>query len=274
MTRSDPVRSSRLPRSLLAAGCAKQETVADPARPVVLAQVVAGSGGETAVFAGEVKPRYESDLALPDRRQDRRARGRCRRARAARARCWRGSTRRTSACRRRRRSAQVAAAQTEYDFAQGRVRALPASPRAEVRQRLGARREAQCDEHQSREARAGEGEPRASRGTRPRYATLVAPEDGVITAVTAEAGQVVAAGAGRDAACARETEREVAIAVPEARIGELSQRDADPRRAGRRAGQAVSRAGARDLADGRSGDAHVRRAGVASPTRRRRCNGE
>src|SRR4029450_7581598 len=48
----------------LVAGCAKQETVVDPARPVVLAQVVAGSGSETSVFAGEVKPRYESDLAF------------------------------------------------------------------------------------------------------------------------------------------------------------------------------------------------------------------
>jgi RND family efflux transporter MFP subunit len=53
------------------------------------------------------------------------------------------------------------------------------------------------------------------------YATLVAPEDGVITTVTAEAGQVV--GAGQVVMRhARETEREVAIAVPEARLAELT----------------------------------------------------
>ena len=49
---------------LAAAGCAKQEPQTDAARPVMLAQVVPGSGAETAVFAGEVKPRYESDLAF------------------------------------------------------------------------------------------------------------------------------------------------------------------------------------------------------------------
>src|SRR6266513_270643 len=49
---------------LAVAACGKHETVADATRPVVLSQVVAGSGGETSVFAGEVKPRYESDLAF------------------------------------------------------------------------------------------------------------------------------------------------------------------------------------------------------------------
>ncbi len=53
------------------------------------------------------------------------------------------------------------------------------------------------------------------------YATLVAPEDGVITAVNAEAGQVVAAGQ-TVMKLAREDEREVAISVPENRIGELT----------------------------------------------------
>jgi multidrug efflux system membrane fusion protein len=53
------------------------------------------------------------------------------------------------------------------------------------------------------------------------YATLVAPDDGVVTAVGAEAGQVVAAGQSV-MKLAREDEREVAISVPENRIGELT----------------------------------------------------
>ena len=53
------------------------------------------------------------------------------------------------------------------------------------------------------------------------YATLVAPDDGVITAISAEAGQVVAAGQ-TVMKLAREDEREVAISVPENRIGELA----------------------------------------------------
>ena len=52
------------------------------------------------------------------------------------------------------------------------------------------------------------------------YATLVADQDGVITAVNAEAGQVVAAGQAAFR-LAREDEREAAISVPENRIGEL-----------------------------------------------------
>ncbi|HET9045897.1 MAG TPA: efflux transporter periplasmic adaptor subunit, partial [Casimicrobiaceae bacterium] len=47
-----------------AAGCAKREPPAEPVRPVTLAQVKAGGIGETAVFAGEVKPRHESDLGF------------------------------------------------------------------------------------------------------------------------------------------------------------------------------------------------------------------
>jgi multidrug efflux pump subunit AcrA (membrane-fusion protein) len=50
--------------SIAIAGCAKHEAPPETVRPVVLAQVVAGSGAETAVFAGEVKPRFESDLAF------------------------------------------------------------------------------------------------------------------------------------------------------------------------------------------------------------------
>jgi multidrug efflux system membrane fusion protein len=52
------------------------------------------------------------------------------------------------------------------------------------------------------------------------YATLTADHDGVITAVSAEAGQVVAAGQ-PVLRLAREDEPEAAIFVPENRIGEL-----------------------------------------------------
>jgi RND family efflux transporter MFP subunit len=52
------------------------------------------------------------------------------------------------------------------------------------------------------------------------YATLVAPDNGVITAVGVESGQVVAAGQ-TVMKLAREDEHEVAISVPESRIGEV-----------------------------------------------------
>ena len=105
------------------------------------------------------------------------------------------------------------------------------------------------------------------------YASLVAPEDGVITAVTAEAGQVVAAGAGvmrhraRGRARSRDRrarERGSTSSQRATQIGVVLCAES---------GKLYPRAGARNRADGRSGDAHVRRARVASPTRRRRCNG-
>jgi RND family efflux transporter MFP subunit len=52
------------------------------------------------------------------------------------------------------------------------------------------------------------------------YATLLAPDDGVVTAVNAEAGQVVSAGQ-VVMKVARIDEREIAIAVPESRLDEL-----------------------------------------------------
>ena len=149
--------SLALPRSRRRRLARSTKPSPEPVRPVVLAQVVAGSGGETAVFAGEVKPRYESDLAFRIGGKIVGAQRRRRRARDARGRCSRGSTRRTWACRRKRRRRRSPRRETEYDFAQGRVRALPEPARAEVRQRVGARREAQRDEREPREARAGEG---------------------------------------------------------------------------------------------------------------------
>ena len=56
------------------------------------------------------------------------------------------------------------------------------------------------------------------------YATLVAPDNGVVTAVSVEAGQVVAAGQAVFR-LAREDQREVAISVPENRVGELRRAD-------------------------------------------------
>ena len=205
--------------ALAATGCAKQEPVAEAVRPVVLAQVVAGSGGETAVFAGEVKPRFESDLAfrIPGKVVERLADAGTRvtkgqvlarldpadvglQAQAARA--------------------QVAAAQTEFDFAQAefqRYQTLLEQKFISASALDAKRNTMNSNRAKLEQAKANLAVTQNQAG----YATLVAPEDGVITAVSAEAGQVV--GAGQVVMRhARETEREVAIAVPEARLAELS----------------------------------------------------
>jgi len=204
---------------MAAAGCAKQEPQTDAARPVMLAQVVPGSGAETAVFAGEVKPRYESDLAfrIPGKIVVR--------AVDAGARVTKGQVLarldpadvglQAEAAR-----AQVAAAQNEFEFARAeyqRYQTLLEQKFISASALDAKRNTMNTNRAKFEQAKAN----LAVTQNQAAYATLVAPEDGVITSVTAEAGQVVAAGQAV-MRHARETEREVAIAVPEARLPELS----------------------------------------------------
>jgi len=49
---------------VLAAGCGKHEPSVETVRPVQLVRVSAGSAASMSVFAGEVKPRHEADLAF------------------------------------------------------------------------------------------------------------------------------------------------------------------------------------------------------------------
>jgi RND family efflux transporter MFP subunit len=171
------------------------------------------------VFAGEVKPRYESDLAF-------RIPGKIvARAVDAGARVGKGQVlaRLDPAdvgLQAEAAKAQVAAAQAEFEFAQAeyeRYRNLLEQKFVSA-SALDAKKNAMnTNRAKLEQAKANLAVTQNQAG----YAALVAPDDGVITAVTAEAGQVV--GAGQVVMrLARETEREVAIAVPEARIGELA----------------------------------------------------
>ena len=241
------------------AGCAKQEPQTEAARPVMLAQVVPGSGAETAVFAGEVKPRYESDLAfrIPGKIVVR--------AVDAGARVTQGTGARAARSGRRRpaggsRAGAGRSSAERVRVRAGRIPALPDTARAEVHQRVGARREAQHDEHEPREARAGEGQSRRdaeSGGVRDaRCAGGRRDHVGHGRSGTGRRGR-----AGGDAARARDRARGRDRGAGGAPAGALPRR-ADRRRAGRRAAEAVPREGARDRAGGRSGDADVRRARV------------
>jgi len=209
--------------ALGAVGCTKQEAVAPQVRPVLLTQVTAGSAAATAVFAGEVKPRYESDLAF-------RIGGKIvARAVDAGARVHQGQVLARLdpadvALQAESAQAQVAAAQVDSEFARAefdryenllKQKFISASA-------LDAKRNAmKASQARLEQAQANLAVTRNQAA----YAVLVAPADGVITAVAAEAGQVVAAGQ-VVMRHAREDEREVVIAVPEARIDEL--RHADP----------------------------------------------
>jgi RND family efflux transporter MFP subunit len=201
-----------------AAGCAQHEPPAPPPRPVQLMQVRAGGAAATTVFAGEVRPRYESDLGF-------RIGGKVvARSVDVGARVERGQVlaRLDPADVQLQADAQraaAAAAATEYRFAQSefdryqnlyRQKFVSESALDQKRNALDVARA----KHNQAQAQLAVTRNQAG------YATLVAPDRGVITAVSVEAGQVVAAGQ-TVMRLAREEEREVAISVPEGRIGEL-----------------------------------------------------
>jgi multidrug efflux system membrane fusion protein len=205
--------------ALGAAGCAKHEAAPDTVRPVMLTQVAAGSGAALAVFAGEVRPRYESDLAfriggkIVARKVDAGARVRKGQELAQ----LDPSDLRLQA---EAANAQVAAARTEYEFAQAEYQRYQSllEQKFVSASAVDAKRNTMNTNRAKLEQATANLEVTRNQAA---YATLVAPEDGVITAVVAEAGQVVAAGQ-PVMRHARENEREVAIAVPESRIGELA----------------------------------------------------
>ena len=204
--------------ALVVAGCAKEAPPREVIRPVQLAPVVVGTMAETAVFAGEVKPRHETDLAfriggkIVERRADV---GAAVKKGQVLARLDPADV----ALQAQAAEAAVAAARTESDFARAELE------RYQNLYRQKCVSESALDGKQNAMLAAGARLQQAQANlavnrNQTGYATLVAPDDGVVTAVTAESGQVVAA-AQPVMKLARTDEREVAIAVPENRIGEL-----------------------------------------------------
>ena len=204
--------------ALVVAGCAKEAPPREVVRPVQLAPVVVGAMAETAVFAGEVKPRHETDLAfriggkIVERRTDV---GAAVKKGQVLARLDPADV----ALQAQAAEAAVAAARTESDFARAELERYQNL----YRQKFVS--ESALDGKQNAMLAAGARLQQAQANlavnrNQTGYATLVAPDDGVVTSVTAEAGQVVAA-AQPVMKLARTDEREVAIAVPENRIGEL-----------------------------------------------------
>lgn len=203
----------------LASGCAKHEAAPAPVRPVQLVQVATGGSVDVSVFAGEVKPRYEADLGF-------RIGGKI----VARnvdvgARVKKGQPLARLdpadvALQVEAAKAALAAAETEATFAKAEYerhqglylqKFISESALDQKRNAFNANRA----KFEQAKAQLAVTQNQAA------YATLVTDQDGVITAVNAEAGQVVAAGQAVFR-LAREDEREVAIAVPENRIGEFS----------------------------------------------------
>lgn len=200
------------------AGCARSEAPAEAVRPVQLVQASVGNTQGTAVLAGEIRPRYETDLGfrvagkIIERKVD------------VGARVRRGQT--LARLDPADLGLQVEAAnsalnavETDFNFAKAeyeRYRNLFEKKFISASVLDAKRSSYDSARAKAEQARAQLAVTRNQAG----YATLAAPEDGVITAINVEAGQVVSVGQAV-MKFARENEREVAISVPENRLDEL-----------------------------------------------------
>jgi multidrug efflux system membrane fusion protein len=201
------------------AGCARHENPPEPVRPVQLAQVALGTTVATAGFAGEVKPRHEADLAF-------RIGGKmiARNAdvgtRVKKGQVLARLDAADVALQSEAAKAAVAAAEAEYTYAKAEyeryqnlfAQKFVSGSALDQKQNAFNANRAKFEQAKAQLAVAQ---------NQSAYAVLVAPEEGVITTIAAEAGQVVAGGQ-LVMKLAREDEREVAISVPENRIEELT----------------------------------------------------
>lgn len=200
------------------AACTKSEVPLPVVRPVELVEVRSGGIVASAVFAGEIRPRQESDLGfrIPGKVVARAVDvgTRVKRGQVL-ARLDPDDVRLQAEA----AKAQVAATETEYAFARAEFERYQSllDQKFVSASALDAKRNAMnATRARNEQAKA----QLAVSSNQAGYATLLADHDGVVTAVSAEAGQVVAAGQ-PVVRLAREEEVEAAIHVPENRIGEL-----------------------------------------------------
>ncbi len=203
--------------SVLAA-CGRQEPPAEVVRPVIVHRVSMAATASGSTYAGEVRARYEADLAfrIPGKIVERPVDvGRTVRKGQVLARVDPADV----ALQADAAQASLSAADTEYELARAELdRYRDLFQRRFVSQSALDQKQAAFDSAQARLAQA-RAQLAVSRN-QATYATLAAPAGGVVTAVGAEVGQVVAAGQAV-VRVAHLGEREVAISVPENRIAEL-----------------------------------------------------
>lgn len=190
--------------ALVVAACSKPEVPAQPPRTVRAVQVGGAAVSGSLTFPGEVRARYESRLGfrlggkIVERRVDVGA-----------------------VVRRGQVLARLDAQDVSLQAAQAEANRALAEAEAKRYRDLWARNfvsqavlDAKETTLKTAEAQAGVARNQAA------YATLVADRDGVVTAVEAEAGQVVAAGQ-TVVRIAEGNEKEVVIAVPESAVENL-----------------------------------------------------
>jgi multidrug efflux system membrane fusion protein len=205
----------------LLAGCAKEQPARhEEVRPVRTVVAGVSNGTVGASYSGEIRARYESQLGF-------RAGGKI----VARLVEVGSHVKRGQPLMQidpAQESLQLAAAGAEVDAARSRVdQAKVDVQRAETLLARQFASQAEAD-HQRLALQQAEAQLRAAQARQQLnanqrgYTTLMADRDGVVTALHAEAGQVVAAGQ-QVATVAADGEREVLISIPESRVDELRQ---------------------------------------------------
>jgi multidrug efflux system membrane fusion protein len=200
--------------ALLAAACTKPQTAPEAPRPVRTALVAAGDADEW-TLSGEVRARYETRLSfrLPGQMLARKVEvgQRVREGESVAVLDGRDARLTESSARAQLAQAESQAALAEADLRRfSELRAKNFISQAEF-----DRRAAQA--LQAREQAAAARAQASQAANQVGYTVLAAPHGGIITALEAEAGQVLAAGQ-TVARLARPEELEVAVSVPEHRL--------------------------------------------------------
>lgn len=203
-----------------AAGCGKAVPPPEAPRPVLVQAVRYGSADQAAAYPGEVRARHEADLAF-------RIGGKM----IARLVDVGAAVKKGQVLARldakdvllsaQAAQAQLSAAETDYRFAAAELKRT----RSLLEQRFISQSAFDAKRNVYKVAAAAVAQARAQQavaGNQAGYADLVANDDGVITAISAEVGQVVAAGQAV-MRLAQPAQKEVWISVPESRVAELRQ---------------------------------------------------
>ncbi len=197
------------------AGCGEAEKPADPVRPVVTIVVSPGAAATRDVYSGEVRARVETDLAfrvggkIAARLVDAGARVK---AGQPLARLDPEDAKLAAQAAR----AQIASAEADLALAKAELdRARDLLARQFISQ---SGFDSRVASHQAAAARAEQSRAQAALSVNQQaYTTLVADSDGLVLSVSAEPGQVVAAGQGV-LRLARDGPMEVVISVPEGQV--------------------------------------------------------
>lgn len=210
--------AAALAAALLAAACTREAPRTEVVRPVRTATVGAPAAEEW-TLAGEVRARYETRLAfrLPGQMLERAVEVG---SRVAEGEAIARIDARDARLAELQARAQLAQAESQAALAEADLkRFVELRAKNFISQAEFDRRAAQA--HQAREQVAAARAAAMQAANQVGYAVLVAPHAGVVTAIEAEAGQVLAAGQ-TVARLARPEQLEVAVSVPEHRLHEFT----------------------------------------------------